>query len=60
MSEVEHDEQHEAFLAAHENPTTDHELLEAFDKGEFVYVPYVKVKTPEEYEAENWDEGREE
>lgn len=49
------DLQDEAFKAARENPTTDHELLELFATGDFQYKPYAKIKTREEYEKENWD-----
>lgn len=53
------DEHDLAFKAARENPTTDHELLCLFESGDFKYEMYRKPKTPEDYEAENWDEGRE-
>lgn len=55
MTENTVDPQDEAFKAARENPTTDHELLELFSTGDFQYQPYVPIKTREEYEKENWD-----
>lgn len=59
MTENTEDLQHVAFLETHENPTTDHELLTFFETGEFIYQPDAPIKSPEDYEAETWDEGRE-
>lgn len=38
-------------------PTTDEELQELFESGELT-VSYNPEKTVEDYEAENWDAGR--
>lgn len=52
-----HELQDKAYEEAHDNPTTDHELLELLGSGELVYDENAEVKGPEEFEG--WDEGRE-
>lgn len=49
------DKQDEAFADA--EPVTDEELTVLLQTGETV-VTHEGVKTPEEYEAENWDADR--
>lgn len=41
------------------DPFTDEQLVQAVNEGQMEYWAPDLIKTPEEYENENWDAGRE-
>lgn len=52
------DPQHAAFKEVKDDPFTDDQLQQAIYQGELEVWPAELIKTPEEYEAEEWDAER--